>query len=87
MPDLAEPVFWLRLAPTGCAHGSVRVDSVGLLPDDAHREFTPKVADRRREAAEGWRHVLAGHAEFDAAVPCLRGRCSHPAIARSTEQP
>jgi hypothetical protein len=51
---------------------------VGLLPDDAHREFTPKVADRRREAAAGWRHELVDRARWDAeVVQCLRGRCTH----------
>lgn len=45
---MTKPEFWLRFDPSGCAHGSVRVEYVGLLPDDAHKEFTPKIADRRR---------------------------------------
>lgn len=74
--------FWIRLDPSGCATGSVRTDSVGLLPEDAHKEFTPKVADRRREAQAGWRHELVDHAGFDAVKPCLRGRCDHVAGRR-----
>lgn len=69
--------FWLRIDPTGCATGSVREDFVGPLVEDAHKEFTPRVADRRREAAEGWRHELVDGAGFDAAKACLVGRCQH----------
>ncbi|WP_019358033.1 hypothetical protein [Streptomyces sp. AA1529] len=51
--------FWIRIAPSGCVHGSVHEESVGQLNDDAHKEFTPRVADRRREAAEGWKRPAA----------------------------
>lgn len=69
--------FWLRIAPSGCVTGSVREDFVGPLAEDAHKEFTPRVADRRREAAEGWRHELVDAVGFDAVKPCLYGRCRH----------
>jgi len=79
-----QPEFWVRYNPAGCATGSVRVAYVGLLPDDAHKEFTPKVADRRREAAEGWRHELADRARWDTeARPCLMNRCTHTAAKES----
>ncbi|MEU3613420.1 hypothetical protein ABZ725_14050 [Streptomyces sp. NPDC006872] len=70
--------FWIRIDPQGCVTGSVREDYIGALAEDAHREFTPRVADRRREAAEGWRHELVSPAEFDArAKPCLLRQCDH----------
>lgn len=70
--------FWIRIAPTGCVYGSVHEESVGALAEDAHKEFTPRIADRRREAAEGWRHELVGRDEWKRrAEPCFRGRCTH----------
>ena len=74
------PEFWIRRNPTGCVTGSVRVEYVGLLTDDAHKEFTPRIADRRREAAEGWRHELMTRDEWDRhAKPCLLRQCNHAA--------
>jgi len=70
--------FWIRISPSGHVAGSVHEDFVGQLAEDAHKEFTPRVADRRREAAEGWRHELVGRAEWDRrALNCLRGKCQH----------
>ena len=75
--------FWIRIDPAGCVFGSVREDFVGSLAEDAHKEFTPKVADRRREAAEGWRLELVGRNEWDRrAKPCLMGECDHLAGRR-----
>lgn len=74
----AARTFWIRIAPDGCVHGSALAEYVGPLAEDAHKEFTPRIADRRREAAQGWRHKLVGHAEWKRrAEPCLRGQCSH----------
>lgn len=71
--------FWIRIAPTGCVYGSVLEEYVGPLAEDAHKEFTPKVADRRKEAAAGWRHELVGREEWKRrAEPCLVNRCNHP---------
>lgn len=76
--QLAARTFWIRIAPDGCVYGSALVEYVGPLAEDAHKEFTPKVKDRRREAAEGWRHELVGHDEWKRrAEPCLRGQCQH----------
>jgi hypothetical protein len=70
--------FWIRIAPTGCVYGSVHEEVVGQLAEDAHKEFTPRIADRRREAAEGWRHELVGRGEWKRrAEPCFMGRCQH----------
>jgi hypothetical protein len=69
--------FWLRIDPAGCVDGSVREDAVGQLAEDAHKVFTPRVVDRRREAAAGWRVELVDRARFDAIRPCLYGRCEH----------
>ena len=69
--------FWIRIHPSGCVVGSVREDYVGPLAEDAHKEFTPRVKDRRREAAEGYRHELVDRAGFDAIKPCLYGTCQH----------
>lgn len=70
--------FWIRIAPTGCVYGSVLEEYVGPLAEDAHKEFTPKLADRRREAAEGWRHELVGRDEWKRrAESCLRNQCDH----------
>jgi hypothetical protein len=75
---LAARKFWIRINPQGCVTGSALGEYVGALAEDAHKEFTPKVRDRRREAAEGWRHELVGHAEWkQRAEPCLRGQCQH----------
>ncbi|HEY9372843.1 hypothetical protein [Streptomyces sp.] len=76
--QLAACTFWIRINPQGCVVGSALGEYVGPLAEDAHKEFTPKVADRRREAAEGYRHELVGHAEWkQRAELCLRGKCQH----------
>jgi hypothetical protein len=73
-----RPEFWARIDPSGCVAGTARTESVGFLPDDAHKEFTPRIADRRREAAEGWRHELMSRAQWEQrALPCLRSKCGH----------
>ncbi|MEU6925505.1 hypothetical protein [Streptomyces sp. NPDC046631] len=70
--------FWIRINPAGCVTGSVLGNYVGPLVEDAHKEFTPRIADRRKEAATGWRHELIGHDEWTRrAQPCLTGRCQH----------
>lgn len=70
--------FWIRINPQGCVEGSVLADYVGPLIEDAHKEFTPLVRDRRREAAEGYRHELVGREEWRRrARPCLLGECTH----------
>jgi hypothetical protein len=76
--------FWVRFNPGGCAEGSVLAECVGPLAEEAHKRFTPKVRDRRREAAEGYRYELLGPAEWDAkAKPCLMGQCEHRAAKRT----
>jgi len=81
---LAARKFWIRIGPNGCVYGSSLAESVGPLAEDAHKEFTPKVKDRRREAAEGWRHELISHAEWkQRAEPCLLGTCQHRKQAAS----
>ncbi|MFJ4637519.1 hypothetical protein ACIP69_18080 [Streptomyces hygroscopicus] len=76
--QLAARKFWIRIHPNGCVVGSVLEASVGPLAEDAHKEFTPRVKDRRREAAEGYRHELVGHDEWKRrAEPCLLGDCDH----------
>lgn len=75
---LAARKFWVRYNPAGCAEGSALAEYVGPLAEDAHKQFTPKVKDRRREAAEGYRHELLGSEEWTAkARPCLIGECEH----------
>jgi hypothetical protein len=71
--------YWVRFNPHGCAVSSCTVDFAGPLESDAHRMFTPKVADRRREAAEGWWMGKVDQDGLDELVPCLRGRCKHRA--------
>ncbi|GAA1110691.1 hypothetical protein [Streptomyces javensis] len=69
---------WVRFAPTGCAVSSTYVDSVGALAEDAHKQFVPKVADRRREAAEGWAMERLTKQEWrERALPCFQGTCTH----------
>ena len=76
--QLAARRFWIRINPRGCVEGSALGDYVGPLAEDAHKQFTPRVRDRRREAAEGYRHELVGHDEWKRrAEPCLRGQCQH----------
>ncbi|MFJ2279168.1 hypothetical protein ACIOEZ_34030 [Streptomyces sp. NPDC087866] len=71
--------FWIRINPEGCVTGSVLAAYVGRLAEDAHKEFTPRIADRRKEAAAGWQHELIGHDEWTRrAKPCLTWQCSHP---------
>lgn len=75
---LAARTFWIRINPQGCVEGSALGEYVGPLAEDAHKEFTPRVRDRRREAAEGYRHELVGHDEWKRrAEPCLLGNCQH----------
>ncbi|MGW7597300.1 hypothetical protein [Streptomyces antimycoticus] len=81
---LAARKFWIRIGPNGCVTGSVLEAAVGPLAEDAHKEFTPRVKDRRREAAEGWRHELVSHAEWkERAEPCFMGTCQHRKQAAS----
>ena len=76
--QLAARKFWIRINPQGCVVGSALAEYVGPLAEDAHKEFTSKVRDRRREAAEGYRHELVAHAEWKRrAEPCLMGQCEH----------
>ncbi|MEU9849304.1 hypothetical protein [Streptomyces sp. NPDC047985] len=83
----ANREFWIRINPTGCVTGSVLAGYAGQLAEDAHKEFTPRIADRRKEAAAGWRHELIGHDEWTRrARPCLTGQCNHP-HPTSTEEP
>lgn len=78
MANTATREFWIRINPQGCVTGSVLESSVGPLAEDAHKEFTTRVADRRREAGEGWRHELVSHGEWiQRAEPCISGRCQH----------
>lgn len=73
--------FWIRINPAGCITGSVLESHVGPLAEDAHKEFTPRIADRRREASTGWRHELIDHAEWmRRAEPCISGRCNHTGL-------
>lgn len=75
---MTASTFWIRINPQGCVTGSALGEYVGPLAEDAHKEFTPKIADRRREAAEGWRHELVSHDEWRRrAEPCLRRQCNH----------
>lgn len=75
--------FWIRIAPDGCVHGSAIEESLGPLAEDAHKEFTPRIADRRREARDGWRHELVGRAEWDRrALPCLLRKCTHSGVGQ-----
>lgn len=75
---LAARTFWIRINPHGCVEGSALGKYVGQLAEDAHKQFTPPVRDRQREAAEGYRHELVGHGEWkQRAEPCLLGECSH----------
>lgn len=76
--QLAARTFWIRIHPSGCVTGSALGEHVGPLAEDAHKEFTPRVVDRRREATEGYRHELVGHDEWKRrAELCLRGQCQH----------
>lgn len=76
--QLAARKFWIRINPHGCVEGSALADYVGPHVEDAHKQFTARVRDRRREAAEGYQHALVGHAEWkQRAEPCLRGQCQH----------
>ncbi|MDX3165954.1 hypothetical protein PV516_19390 [Streptomyces scabiei] len=69
---------WVRFDPQGCAQSSSYVDEIGPLAEDAHKQFVPKVADRRREAAEGWTTERLTKQEWrERALPCFKGACSH----------
>lgn len=80
----AARTFWIRINRQGCVEGSALGEYVGPLVEDAHKQFTPRVRDRRREAAEGYRHELIGQEEWkERAEPCLLGKCSHRQLAAS----
>jgi hypothetical protein len=75
---LAKRTFWIRINPQGCVEGSALGEYVGSDPEEAHKQFTPLVRDRKRENAEGYRHELVGHDEWkQRAEPCLLGKCEH----------
>lgn len=65
--------FWIRIHPSGCVIGSVYPSALKAdTADAAHKEFTPRAADRRRETAEGYRHERITHDEWKRrAEPCL----------------
>ncbi|MFD7622080.1 hypothetical protein, partial [Streptomyces sp. NPDC059802] len=66
--------FWIRINPQGHIEGSVHGEYVGPLAEDAHKQFTPRVRDRRREAAEGYQHELVTRDEWSQrAELCLLG--------------
>jgi len=70
--------FWIRINAQDCVEGSLLGERIGPLVEDAHKEFTPLVRGRRREAAQGYRHELVGRDEWRRrAEPCLLGKCSH----------
>ncbi|MDR3083428.1 MAG: hypothetical protein LBV60_21340 [Streptomyces sp.] len=70
--------FWIRIDPRGCVVGSVYASVVGDLAGGAHKRFTSKAADRRREASEGYRHERVERDEWQRrARPCLLRECSH----------
>ncbi|MER6253679.1 hypothetical protein ABT224_20215 [Streptomyces sp. NPDC001584] len=77
---------WVRLDPAGCAHSSAYVNEAGALAEDAYRRFVPKLADRRREAAEGWALVRLTHEDWlTQCGPCFYGTCTHQAAAKAPE--
>lgn len=70
--------FWIRIDPVGHVVGSVYASVVGDLAEDAHKQFTPKVTDRRREASEGYQHERVERGEWQRrARPCLLRECRH----------
>ncbi|MEU2453820.1 hypothetical protein ABZ605_27555 [Streptomyces sp. NPDC012765] len=77
---------WVRLDPAGCAHSSAGATGALVLGEDAYRWFVPKLADRRREAAEGWTLNRVTHEDWDARYRlCLRSACAHQAAAPAPE--
>ncbi len=80
--QLAARRFWIRIDPSGHVEGSALGEYVGPDPEKAHKQFTPRVRDRKRETSQGYRHELVGHAEWkQRAEPCLLGKCEHQRAA------
>lgn len=69
---------WLRIAPNGCALGSLHGDTV-TTPEAAAAEFTPNRRDRQREHNRGIRYRLVTPDQWQTAKPCLTGDCTHEA--------
>jgi hypothetical protein len=67
---------WVRLAPNGCALGSLLGDTV-TTPEAAATEFTPNRRDRQRETRRGIRYQLATPDQWADLKPCLLGECHH----------
>lgn len=77
---------WVRLDPTGCAHSSSYVKDTGPLAEDAHRSFVPRLADRRREAVQGWTLLRVTNEDWvDQYGPCFYRTCAHQAAAPAPE--
>ncbi|MER5302201.1 hypothetical protein ABT039_22460 [Streptomyces lasiicapitis] len=69
---------WVRFDPAGCAHSSIYV-AAAPLAEDAYKRAVPKLADRRREANQGWTlERLTKQQWRERAMPCFKGTCSHP---------
>lgn len=69
--------FIIRVNPNGCVEGSTRVSSTTTI-EDAHKKWTPRIADRRREHAAGWQHMMVNGTQWrQQAGPCLHGECTH----------
>lgn len=82
----AENDHWVHFSPDGCAQSSSYVAEVGPLAEDAYKRIVPKVADRRREAAEGWTiERLSKAAWRERAKPCFRGQCTHQAATSGSD--
>ncbi|WP_333745545.1 hypothetical protein [Streptomyces sp. IBSBF 2950] len=80
MSAATDSDHWVRFDPRGCAQSSSYVDRVGALAEDAHKVFVPKVADRRREASEGWTLERLTKTQWrERARPCFKGTCTHGA--------
>jgi hypothetical protein len=69
--------FWIRVNPQGCVVGSC-IGECAATPEQAHKEFTTRAAERAKETRQGYTHRLVTKAEWDAtARPCITGRCEH----------
>lgn len=86
-PTGTETDHWVRFDPAGCAQSSTYVDEAGPLAEDAYKQIVPRIADRRREAAEGWTLERLTKQEWhERAHPCFVGTCSHQATGRNATE-
>ncbi|WP_282790844.1 hypothetical protein [Streptomyces sp. CC224B] len=68
---------WVLFGPDDCAYASEYGDAAAG-PEEAHRNFTPRVRERDRQTRQGYHVELLSKKQWrEQAGPCFYGTCTH----------